>query len=383
MDEMDFTAIISGELRSAYGEYLYFHPYDLPFSLRIPNEIIVKCRTAIIALSKLDGKTSDMEPLERDMFLRAFTLKESSSSSSIEGTHTTVDDLYRYEKEKPESENNIRDAQEVLNYKKALELGMWKIKSTGKIDVSLMNEMHKILMTGVRGENKSPGMFRETQNLIGSVKDTLESAKMVPPHPDEIEHLIDNLISFIDSGEEPMLKIALVHYQFECIHPYRDGNGRLGRLLILLMLAKEDILTHPAIYPSEYFNRRRTEYIERLHMVSHHDEFNEWLNFFLDAMIEQSIDSVNAMDELRAYKKKLMSEADNQYEKDVITALFTNPYIRAADVMHICGVTNPTANKIINNLVKKGVLRETTGRRRSRLYREDTILEILGRRGRY
>ena len=160
-------------------------------------------------------------------------------------------------------------------------------------------------MSGVRGENKSPGEFKTTQNAIGTIGDTLDTAKMVPAPPETVDHLIENLLGYIESDEDPMVKIALVHYQFEVIHPYRDGNGRMGRLLILLLLAKEGILHYPVIYPSGYFDRMRGRYIDKLFGVSSKDEFSEWLDFFMDAMIEQSKESIRMIDGLKKYKKKL------------------------------------------------------------------------------
>lgn len=380
MDEREFKSIISGEVRSHYGEYVYFHPNDLPFDLNISDDIVKKYRVATIILSRLDGKASEMNPSEREVFLKAFTLKESASSSSIEGTRSSFDDMYRYEKEEPATERNLRDSQEVLNYKKALEFGMKEISSGKKIDVELLHEMHKILMKGVRGENKSPGEFKSSQNAIGRISDTVETAKMVPSAPEEVDHLIENLLDFMDSDEEPIIKIALTHYQFETIHPYRDGNGRMGRLLILLMLSKEDILHHPMIYPSEYFDRRRTEYIEKLYNVSSKDEFEQWFDFFVSALIDQSNDSIRTMDSLKAYRRILLGMADTQAERDVIGLLFSNPYIRSTDVMKLCNVTNPTATKVLGSLVAKGIIREITGKKRNMLFSADGVIEILSHR---
>ena len=377
MDEREFTSTISGEVRSHYGEYVYFHPHDLPFDIAINNDIRRKITKATISLSRLDGIASEMDESERDVFLKTFTLKESSHSSSIEGTRSTMDDLYRYEKESPVNEDRLRDAREVLNYRDALKLGLKAIAEGEDVSVNLLHEMHRILMSGVRGEKKSPGQFKTSQNAIGVIGDTLETAKMVPAHPETVEHLIDNLLEYIDSDEDPMIKIALVHYQFEVIHPYRDGNGRIGRLLIMLLLAKEDILHYPVIYPSGYFDRRRGEYIDRLFGVSSKDEFEEWFGFFMDAMIEQSEESIGTINGLKAYKKKLKSMVTSKSASDVIDLLFMNPYINSRDVMEHCGISSPTANKILQSMCEQGILREVSGRKRNLLYSADGILEIM------
>ena len=382
MDERDFTSIISGEIRSSYGEYMYFQPNQLPFDIELKPEFLSKSMEAIILLSRLDGKASEMDESERDMFMKAFSLKESTHSSSIEGTRTTLGDLYRYEKTSPENEVRLRDSQEVLNYKKALGLGLEMMNDGARLDHDLLLHLHGILLSGVRGENKSPGKNRAEQNAIGKLGDTLETANFVPATPESIGHLLDNLFEFIESDENPIIKIALAHYQFETIHPFRDGNGRIGRLMIPLILSKENILHFPMIYPSEYFDRNRDQYIDRLYSVSARDEFNEWIGFFIDALIHQTIESIRTIDELRQYKKELRKLSSNITELSVIEMLFSNPYINSADVMSECGVSNPTANKVLANLESKGIIRETTGKRRNMLYAADGILDILTKRHR-
>ncbi|MBQ7979076.1 MAG: Fic family protein, partial [Candidatus Methanomethylophilaceae archaeon] len=255
MDEKMFTSKISGEVRySVNGDYPYFQPHYLPFDLDIPRSIYRMSLDAVISLSNLNGRVSAMSPEERDIFLRTFTMKESVCSSSIEGTRSTLSDMFRSEKEVPDVMAQ-RDVREVSNYMDALREGVEAISKGEEITVEMLHRLHVILLTGTRGENKSPGVFKTEQNAIGMPGDTLETAKMVPSPPEAVDHLIDNLLDYIGSDEDPLVKIALTHCQFEAIHPYRDGNGRIGRLLIMLMLAKEGLLIYPAIYPSEYFDR--------------------------------------------------------------------------------------------------------------------------------
>jgi len=377
MDEREFTSKIAGEVRSNYGAYIYFQPNELPFDLEIGTDLMKKTLKAVISLARLDGKASEMEESERGIFLKAFTLKESSHSSSIEGTRSTTEDLYRYEKEPPTSEYQERDAREVLNYRDALEIGLREIENGTPLDIPLLHKMHKVLMQGVRGENKSPGEFKTYPNAIGRAGDTLETAKMVPAPPESVERLIENLLTFLDSDENPIIKTALAHYQFEVIHPYRDGNGRMGRMLILLILAKEGILRYPVIYPSEYFDRKRDEYIDRLFDVSSKDRFNEWVEFFTDGLLKQAEESMRLIDSLKDYKIHISRTCDSTLEREVIGMLFMNPYIKSRDIMEKCKVSNPTATALLAEMERKGILRETTGKKRNRMYAADAILEIL------
>ena len=313
------------------------------------------------------------------ILLNTLTLKESVHSSSIEGTRSTISDVYRSERDDVD-DTMKRDVKEVRNYIDALKYGIEAIGKGGRITVDLVHELHRILLTGTRGENKSPGTFKTNQNAIGIPGDTLETAKMVPAPPEAVERLIDNLLAYLDTDEDPLVKIALAHYQFEVIHPYRDGNGRIGRLLIMLLMVKEGLLSYPVIYPSEYFDRNRDEYIDRLFDVSSADRFDEWLNFFIGAMKEQADGSIRMIDGLRNYRKQLEPLCETLVERKLIDLLFRNPYVRAGDVAAYCGISGPTAMKAITRLESEGVLREVSGRKRNRLYLADGVLDILMRR---
>ena len=383
MDEKEFTSKISGEVRySVDGGYSYFQPHDLPFDLDIPRSIYRKSLDAVISLSNLNGRVSAMSPEERAIFLRTFTLKESVCSSSIEGTRSTLSDMFRSEKEAPDAMMQ-RDVREVSNYMDALREGAKAISEGEEITVEMLHRLHVILLTGTRGENKSPGAFKTEQNAIGMPGDTLETAKMVPSPPEAVDHLMDNLLDYMSSDEDPLVKIALAHCQFEAIHPYRDGNGRIGRLLIMLMLAKEGLLTYPAIYPSEYFDRNRDLYIDGLFDVSSKDMFEEWLAFFIKALKDQADGSMAMIRNLQDYRKKL----EARYHRSLIAVravglLFENPYVTIADVAEGCGVSATTAAKVLTDLEGDGVVREVSGRKRRKLYLADGVIEILGNRRR-
>ena len=380
MDEREFTSKIAGSVRfNTDGMYSYFQPNELPFDLSIGRDIYRKSLDAVISLGNLNGRVSGMDEDERMIVLNTLALKESVHSSSIEGTRSTISDVYRSEREDVD-DTMKRDVKEVRNHIDALKYGIETIGKGGNITMDLIHELHRILMTGIRGENKSPGTFKTNQNAIGMPGDTLETAKMVPAPPEAVEHLIDNLLAYLDTDEDPLVKIALVHYQFEVIHPYRDGNGRIGRLLIMLLMVKEGLLSYPAICSSEYFDRNRLEYFDGLFDVSSADRFDEWLKFFIGAMKEQADCSIRMIDGLRNYRRQLEPLCGTLAERKLIGLLFRNPYVRAGDVAAYCGISGPTAMKAIARLESEGVLREVSGRKRNRLYLADGVLDILMRR---
>lgn len=376
MDETQFTSKISGEVRYGNnGSYAYFQPHDLPFDLVIPDEISRKSRDALISVSNLNGLVSGMDEEERNIFLAAFTLKESVHSSSIEGTRSTISDVYRSRKEEPPASIK-RDVKEVTNYMDALEYGM-RMMEGSDLNVELINRMHVMLLDGTRGANKSPGQFKTEQNAIGVPGDTLETAKMVPAPPESVEHLMDNLLEYIGSEEDPMIKLALSHYQFEAIHPYRDGNGRIGRLIMMLILYREGLLRYPAIYPSEYFDNHRDAYIDGLFGVSSRDGFEEWMAFFMDGLKEQADRSIAMIGRLKTYRRQLESRYETVNGMRVIRMMFSNPYMTVNDVAVTCEVSRPTALKLLQGMEHDGVLREISGKKRGLLYLAEGVLEIL------
>ena len=378
MDETRFISKISGEVRiSDRGFYAYFQPHELPFEMDLSPKTRKACNEALMALSRLDGRSSDMSPEERDTFLLNFTLKESVHSSSIEGTTSTLSDMFLQEVEDV-GESVRRDTKEVSNYRNALDLGMRKVRESGNVSIDLLHSMHRVLMDSVRGSGKSPGEFKKEQNAIGRPGDTLDSAQMVPAPPESVEHLIENLIEYIGSYDDPIVKAALVHYQFEAIHPYIDGNGRMGRLLIMLLLQMEGVLAYPMIYPSEYFDRNRDRYIDALSAVSSDDRIEEWIEFFAAALKNQAEDSMDTINALRTYRNSLKESFGRSATlMRAIELSFSNPYIRPNDLSEAAGVTHPTAIRALKELESRGVLREITGRTRNTVFLAEGVLEIL------
>ena len=368
---------ISGEVRySNDGGFSYFWPNDLPFDIELDKKLMKKFETAIITLSKLDGKVSQMSEQERNILLVPFVLMESTESSAIEGTDTTMEDIYRAERMEEKDPRKLLDNMEVLNYRDALNHAT--SLEERDLDEELLLELHRILMKGVRGENKSPGNYRSVQVLVGSKGDTLETARFVPMPPENVYWKMKNLFEYLNSPDENiLLSAALAHYQFESIHPFTDGNGRMGRLLIMLILNKNKVLEYPVLYLSGYFNNKREEYIDSLNRIREADDFQGWIGLFLDALIEQSHGSIRLIDSLYQVRERFHAMDNDLHTLQLLDSLFINPFVRKADVAEICDVHLSTAGKIVNGLVGRGILSETTGKKRNQLFVCKEIMDIL------
>lgn len=377
MRDENYHPKISGEVRySDNGGFSYFWPNDLPMDFLLSRKTTKRLETALVNLSKLDGKVSQMSKEERNTLLIPFILMESTKSSAIEGTGTTIEDLYLSERIEETDPQKLNDNKEVLNYRDALNYATQQ--NTEQITEQLLLELHKILMKGVRGEHKSPGEYRTVQVLVGSKGDTLETAKFVPIPPEQVPWKIQNLFEYMNDAEEnTLLCAALSHYQFETIHPFTDGNGRMGRLLIMLILSRCGVLEYPVLYLSGYFNNYRDEYIDRLNKIRECDDFESWIELFLDALIEQSKRSIELIDSLFAYRKELHESETELNAIHLVDSLFANPYVRKSDVAKICNIHPSTAGKLVNDLTEKGVLVEITGHKRNQMFVCKRIMDIL------
>ncbi len=366
----------SGEIRVHYGQFSYFWPRDLPLEIHLDKEIERKMERALVSLSRLDGKVSQLSEDERGILLLPFVLMESVRSSAIEGTGTTMEDIYRSEREEEVDPVKRADNKEVSNYRDALRYAM-SCSSKGLTE-DLILEAHKILMNGVRGENKSPGRYREVQVLVGNKGDTLDTARFVPIPPEEVPWKMLNLFEYMNGDEDGILmRAAMSHYQFETIHPFTDGNGRLGRLLVMLILNRAGVLRYPVLYLSGYFEVNREAYIECLNGIRERDDYASWLNLFLDALVAQSESSSKLIDALHSYRAELHANDSDVNLMRLKDSLFVNPYIRREDVAEICGVHIPTAGRLVSKLVSEGVLEEISGRRRNQLFVCKRIMNIL------
>ena len=379
MDESEFKGKVTGEVRwASNGEYCYFHPYNLPYDWLCSRESLSRMRDAATELARLDGMLRFVDPETVGVLTMNLSLRESTSSSSIEGTRSTVDDIFRSEREEEKDESRARDNQEVTNYRKALLMGFEKLPVGGMMTIDLIKDLHRTLMDGVRGSEKSPGEFKRHQNAIGRPSDTIETAKMVPASPESVDFLLDNWLEYVNSDSvDTVEKIALSHYQFETIHPFRDGNGRVGRLLVMMILRRDGLLTYPILHLSGYLNLNRDRYIDLMYRVSTEDALDDWLGFISDGLRDQSRSTAATVDSLIRYHDRIRSEAQDINESRTIDMLFRNPYIRSGDLVSKLGVSLPTANKVLGRLESGGILREVTGRKRNRLYLADGIIEML------
>lgn len=297
-----------------------------------------------------------------NLFTRTFTTKEAVLSSRIEGTVATLSEVLAYEADGDKDPHMIDDIVEVLNYRHALEFGMSHIEADNPLTENFIKRMHGILLHRGRGQNKSPGDFRKIQVYIGSPGSKIDDARYIPPEPHNIIPAITNLVNYINTDDErdPLIKAAVAHYQFEAIHPFLDGNGRVGRLLIMLQLIKEGALAYPNLYLSEYFEANRTDYYNTLNAVSTSGDYTGWIRFFL-AGIEEQAQGVEAtalaiMNLYEAYKQKA-GTINSKYAVVAIDAIFKRPVFDAALLATESGITNnKTLHTMINKFLKLGYI---------------------------
>ncbi|HFE38742.1 MAG TPA: Fic family protein [Gammaproteobacteria bacterium] len=307
-----------------------------------------------------------------DFFIRMHVTKEATQSSRIEGTRTNMEEaLLDVQDIEPEKRD---DWQEVQNYIQAINCSIEQLK-TLPLSNRLLKDTHRILMQGVRGETKQPGEFRISQNWIGV---SLKNAVFVPPHQDEVPELMSDLEKFLHNEElqvPHLIKIAIAHYQFETIHPFLDGNGRLGRLMIALYLASFGLLHKPALYLSDYFERHKTEYIDRLMAVREANRMKEWLVFFLYGVHETAESSIQVFRDILDLKERLEREVLPHFStrrqenaQTLMQFLYQTPLINIKIVANLLGVNTNTAAALVNDFEKFGILVELTGKRRNRTF---------------
>lgn len=338
--------------------YEIFIPELLPVTIEYDSKIIKKIEQANNLLGNLSGLIKNLP--NPDLFIKPHIKKEAVLSSKIEGTRTSLSDLFKSDLDNKQTE----DLKEVQNYLSALDFGINKIKDN-KIDLPLILNLNKILLTEVRGHNKEPGRIRTLQNWIGEYDTSIEKSTYTPPNPESVLELLENLTEYInDYLDTPdIVKSAVIHYQFEAIHPFCDGNGRVGRLLIILYLCKTKLLDVPVLPISEYFEQRKSKYYELLLNVSKKSELNNWINFYLTAVIDQTQETIIKLNKLLEYRKQKISYLkDNKVNAKVLTLfdqLFVNPYINVNLAKKIINVNNyNTTNRIIQKLVGLKLLKE-------------------------
>ena len=315
-----------------------------------------------------------------DLFIRMHVLKEATQSSKIEGTQTNMEEaLLDKEDVAPDKRD---DWEEVQNYVAAMNEAVDKLQ-TLPFSARLIRETHKTLMQSVRGKHKQPGEFRHSQNWIGGA--TIDDAVFVPPVHTSIQDLIGDIEQFVHNDTQhfpELLKVALVHYQFETIHPFLDGNGRVGRLLITLYLVSRGILKQPVLYLSDFFERNRQLYYDNLMRVREKNDLLQWFKFFLVGVIETAKSSTATFDHIL----KLQKQVDTQLQtlgsrtanaQKVVYYLYQRPMVDAAKVGEVAGVSPASAYKLIADLEQFGILKEITGGKRSKMYVFDAYLKLF------
>jgi Fic family protein len=385
MERDDFDESAPGEIipsTTPKGTYSAFRPDPLPPS---PNteQLITPLAEATQALGRLHGIGPRVG--SREILIEPFIRKEALESSQIEGTHATLSDIYAYEagQEALIAEDRRQGTQEVVNYLHALTHGLDAITAGDPITTELLCEMHDRLLSGVRGDEANPGELRTTQNFIGSTP-YIQDARYVPPPPNEISDLLEDLLEYANQETElhPLLRIGLIHYQFETIHPFLDGNGRLGRLLISLLLQRDGLLPEPYLYLSSYFNARRSDYVDHLLAVSQRGDWEEWLLFFLRGVQSQADEAhqrANLLVDLREdYQQRYQSERSENI-LELAMRLFEDPYLDVNTAADWLDVEYSTANRLVGQLEDHGILEELTGKERNRFYRASEVFEIINK----
>jgi Fic family protein len=387
MRESDFSQDAPGMLVRASGpegQYWAFVPDPLPPALVLDQATIKRLSDADRSLGELKG-IGRMLP-NPHLLIGPFMRREAVASSRIEGTITDLRQLLLFEADPSEGsaldEDDGADRQEVLNYVGALTLGFERLKSL-PISRRLIREVHERLMRGVRGEEKRPGEFRDRQNMIGLQGQTPEQARFVPPPLPQMNQALDELELFIarPSDLPVLIDLALIHYQFETIHPFLDGNGRLGRLLISLLLCDRDVLTQPLLYLSAYFEENKADYMDHLLKVSQAGEWLGWVNFFLEGVAVQSKKAISRCNQLldlwNEYRARLQKVSQSSNLLQLVDMLFDRPAVSVPQVREQIGITNTAAQQNVERLVAEGILTEVTGRKRNRIYLAARILEII------
>ncbi len=375
---MDIRNFKSGHFRKQTG-YNSFLPEPIDHPWTVSDAALVALQSQVDrSLGELNAASKWIEGI--DFFLSMHIAKEATTSSKIEGTRTTIEEAIEPREDiDPERRD---DWMEVQNYIEALKLAIRKL---AKMPVCgrLLRDAHKVLLQGVRGKHKSPGEYRRSQNWLGP---TLKNAVYVPPSHENVPDLMGDLEKFLNDRAievPPLTRIAIAHYQFETIHPFLDGNGRLGRLLITLYLVSEKILEKPVLYLSDFFERNRMEYYERLTRAREKNDLEGWLKFFFTGMLETAGRSMQTIERIIALRRELETARLPKLGKrakhgaELLKVLYAHPVIDRERVEAKLRVSTSTASRLLDDFVRLRILEETTGFRRNRRYAFREYLDLF------
>lgn len=370
-----FVSNLTGEMA-----YQSFRPAPLPPNppIALSGELVAKLVDANKKLAALDGLSARIPNM--DLFVSMYVRKEALLSSQIEGTQCTLDDILNPLME----ENTNRNVSDVVNYIKATEFALNRLHSLPLCN-RLIKETHAVLMEGVRGQEKSPGEFRYSQNWIGGQGSTIRNARYIPPNPEDMQTAMSDLEKYMngDDSLDPLIQAALIHYQFETTHPFLDGNGRVGRLLITLFLMEKGILSRPALYISYFLKMNRIEYYDRMMQVRKTGDYEQWVMFFLQALSDSAGDAIQTIDALTALHNQSVAKlgAFSKRQQTNLLKLFayieTNPIIDIQKTAAALGLSYNTVSKMVTILVDEGILRQTDKAGKAKIYSYADYLDIL------
>lgn len=361
------------------GEAMYksFRPSPLPPEIDMDTEMISLLTSATKALATLETLSSYIPNM--NLFVSMYVRKEALLSSQIEGTQATLEDVLDPLIEK-NANQNVAD---VVNYIKATEFALERM-NTLPLCNRLIKETHEVLMSGVRGHEKNPGEFRISQNWIGAAGSSLKNARYIPPNPEDMVNAMSDLEKYINSDDslDLLIQAALLHYQFETIHPFLDGNGRVGRLLITLFLMEKKVLNSPALYISYYLKKNRIEYYDRMSEVRNKNNYEQWIKFFLNAIKESAEESIETIKKLSELHDKNIKRIDAmgraaKNTQTIFSYLEQNPIIDIGKTAEELNLAFSTVSLAVNRLVDVGILIQTNNANRNRVFSYEDYLEIL------
>ncbi|MBQ2801273.1 MAG: Fic family protein [Lachnospiraceae bacterium] len=359
--------------------YQSFKPNPLPPipEIMMDEEIVKLLVDANKQLVKLD--TASQLISNADLFISMYVRKEALISSQIEGTQCTLDDVLD-----PEVESNTNlDVSDVINYVKATQYALKRLEKF-PLCCRLIREIHEVLMENVRGQDKTPGEFRYSQNWIGPANCSLKDARYIPPNVEDMQNAMSDLEKYINENVDydPLIRVALIHYQFETIHPFLDGNGRIGRLLILLYLMEQGLLAKPVIYISYFLKKNQIEYYDRISEVRRSGNFEQWIRFFLEAVSKAASDSLESISQLsELHDRNIKKLPKTTRSKDNLRAVFD--YIEQYPIIDIkrtakeLEISYNTVASAVKKLMELGILQETTNAARNRVFAYEEYLGIL------
>jgi Fic family protein len=364
---------------SGESAYKSFAPTPLPPNptIELDGDMVNLLVAANKQLAVLDGLSSHIPNV--NLFVSMYVRKEALMSSQIEGTQATLEDVL----DPLLDENTNRNVADVINYVKATEFAIDRQKALPLCN-RLLKETHAVLMSGVRGQEKSPGEFRRSQNWIGGQGSTLKNARYIPPNVEDMQNAISDLEKYINADDDldALIRAALIHYQFETIHPFLDGNGRIGRLLITLFLLEKGVLRAPALYISYFLKKNRVEYYDRMAEVRNKGAYEQWVKFFLQAISESAEDAVDKIQKLSALHAKNAEIVSGMGRAaKTATLLFsyleTNPINETQKTANALGLAFSTTAAAIKRLIDVGILMQSAGEQRNRVFSYEGYLELL------